>query len=41
MALYAFDGTNDDDSKAATNAAGVAADTDVFRFVLSGGNTRR
>ncbi len=32
MALYAFDGTNDDDSKNATDAAGVASDTNVFRF---------
>src|SRR5262245_36547088 len=32
MGLYAFDGTNDDNSQAATDAAGVAADTNIFRF---------
>jgi uncharacterized protein (DUF2235 family) len=32
MALYAFDGTNDDDSHASTDADGVGGDTNVFRF---------
>lgn len=32
MALFAFDGTNDDNSGDPTDAAGVAGDTNVFRF---------
>src|SRR5579871_1550023 len=32
MAIYAFDGTDDDDSHAGTDWAGVAGDTNVFRF---------
>jgi len=32
MGLYAFDGTNDDDSKSGTDAAALAKDTNVFRF---------
>jgi uncharacterized protein (DUF2235 family) len=32
MALYAFDGTKDDDSNAATTWEAVAADTNVYRF---------
>jgi uncharacterized protein (DUF2235 family) len=32
MALYAFDGTDDDDSHAGTSWEDVAADTNVFRF---------
>jgi uncharacterized protein (DUF2235 family) len=32
MALYAFDGTGDDDSHAPTTAAGVAKDTNIYRF---------
>jgi len=32
MALYAFDGTNDDDSDAGSSPEAVAADTNVFRF---------
>lgn len=32
MALYAFDGTNDDDRDIGTDVAGVAASTNVFRF---------
>src|SRR5207249_5747383 len=32
MALYAFDGTNDDDRNTGSTAAAVAADTNVFRF---------
>jgi uncharacterized protein (DUF2235 family) len=32
MGLYAFDGTDDDDSQTGTDAAAVAADTNIFRF---------
>lgn len=32
MALYAFDGTNDDNSRSPTDWEGVAGDTNVFRF---------
>jgi uncharacterized protein (DUF2235 family) len=32
LALFAFDGTNDDDSSTGSSAAAVAADTNVFRF---------
>jgi len=32
MALYAFDGTNDDDRNTGSTAAAVAADTNVYRF---------
>src|SRR5256886_9118348 len=32
MALYAFDGTNDDNRNTGSTAAAVAADTNVYRF---------
>jgi uncharacterized protein (DUF2235 family) len=32
MAIFAFDGTNDDNSDDPTDVAGVAGDTNVFRF---------
>src|SRR4051812_39074579 len=32
MALYAFDGTKDDDSGTGTSWADVAADTNIYRF---------
>jgi hypothetical protein len=35
MALYAFDGTNDDDSRSGTDATALAADTNVFRFCVA------